>query len=403
MSGNNIFFVAVLFGILSGCSPKTIPPPIRHPDKPGELPKQEQPKIIDLQPRINSIALILPFNLNNVNPEQATIKDISKSDLAIDFYQGLKLAFDSLKKRGYHFRLGVFDGQSNENQIANLSRNTTVTDNDLIIGPVFPDEIRTFSNLAKLKNKLQVSPLAASAPLQFNNPLLVTVNNTIDQHGWKVAYYIAKNYSAANSNIILINTRSSDSEKFAGPVKTYLSSLSANTLKITEVTNSVGIESFLSKTRNNIVIVAPEEQSFVMPTINRLFKLSAGNKFKIDVFGHPNWSKINIDVEQLQQLNTRITSSYTIDYNDERIRKFVTRYHSEFKTDPSEYSFKGFDIGYYFGGLLGEFGPDYITKMTKSYEGLHNDFKFSYDAASGFQNTEIKFLEYRAYELKIVK
>lgn len=403
LNGNKVFFIAILISILWGCSPKTVPTPVRHPDKPGELPEQEQQKAIVLQPRINSISLILPFNLDDINPDQATLKEISKSDLAIDFYQGFKLALDSLKSRGYHFRLEVFDGQKDEITTANLARANSVMDNDLIIGPVFPDNIRVFSDLARLENKLQVSPLAASPPSQYHNPALVTLNNTIDQHGWKAADYIVRRYPAANSNVILINTRSSDSEKFAVSVKKYLNSLSAGKLKITEVTNSVGIESSLSKTRNNVVIVASEEPNFVIPTINRLAKLRGSNNYKIDVFGHPNWNKVNLDVDQLQQLNARITSSYTIDYENERVKKFVSRYHSEYKADPSEYSFKGFDTGYYFGGLLGKFGADYIRNMTEPYDGLHNSFKFSYDAAAGFQNTEIKLLQYQGYELKVVK
>lgn len=402
LSGNNFFLIAAFFAILSGCSPKTTTPPVKRPDKPGELPKQEQPKVIELKPSVNSIALILPFNLDNVDPQSANLQEISKSEIAIDFFQGVKLALDSLKNRGYHFKLEVFDGYD-EIKAANLARASSVMASDLIIGPVFPDQIKTFSDVARLDGKLQVSPLAASMPSQFNNPNLVTINNNIDQHGWKIADYIVKQYSVPNTNIVLVNTRTSDSEKLAAPVRKYLNSLSGNKLKVTEVTNSKGIEGVLSKSKNNVVIIADEEQTFVVPTINRLYTLRSRSNYKVVVFGHPNWNKLDIDPDQLQMLNTMITSSYTIDYDSEPVKNFVSKYHAEFKLDPSEYSFKGFDTAYYFGELLGEFGKDYIKNLSRPYEGLHNNFKFSYDATVGFQNTEIKLLKYEDYELHVVK
>lgn len=399
-SGNKCFLAAVFFALLSACSPK-VAPPVRHPDKPGETPGLGQ-KPLELKPRVNSIALILPFYSDTFTP-QATLKDVSRSALAIDYYQGFKLALDSLVKLGYHFRLEVFDGQNDEIKIANLARAGSVMNNDLIIGPVFPDNIKIFSELATFGNQLQVSPLAATMPSQFNNSRLVTINNTIDQHGKKVAEYVTKHYTAANSHIILINTRSSDSEKFAAPVKRYLNTLSGKSLKVTEVTNSKGIEKILSKSKRNVVIVAAEEQSFIVPTVNRLATLSTAGSYKIDVFGHPNWNRATVDIDQLQQLNTRITSSYTIDYESAPVKQFVSGYHAAYSLDPSEYSFKGFDTGYYFGRLLGEFGKDYKSHLTEAYEGLHNNLRFSYDASAGFKNTEIKMLQYKGYELQVVK
>lgn len=402
LSGNNFLFIAVLF-VLSACSPKTTTPPVKRPDKPGELPKQEQPKVIELKPEIPSISLILPFNLDKVDPQSATLEQISKSEIALDFYQGFKLALDSLKDRGYSFNLDVFDAQNDEIKTANLARAPSVISNDLIVGPIFPDNIKVFSDLAKLNNKVQVSPLAASMPVQFKNPYLVTINNTIEQHGWKVADYIVKNFPVDRTNVILINPQSTEAQKFADPVREHLKSLSGAKLKITEVTGITGIESRLLKAQENVVIIASEEQEFVMPAINRLHRLKTRGNYKINVFGHPNLVRLTVDTKQLQELNTMVTSSYFVDYDSVAVKNFVSRYHAEYKLDPSEYAFKGFDTGYYFGSLLGEFGKDYVRNLNRYYNGLHNDFRFSYDALVGYKNTEIKILKYEDYKLRVVQ
>ena len=207
LSGNNFTIIICSLFLLSACSPKVAPVKTGGKQIPAEKEKPKQSPIVKKE-LDHSIVLLLPFDLNMINLKTATIKEIGKADLAIDFYQGFKLAIDSLSKNGHNFKLQVFDTQDQETRVVNLASATSVRENDIIIGPVFPDAISAFSEFFDMgSNKLQVSPLAASVPSQFKNPNLVTVNNTIDQHGWKIADYINRNYKAEQVNIVLINTK----------------------------------------------------------------------------------------------------------------------------------------------------------------------------------------------------
>ena len=291
LNGSKIlFFILVLFS--ASCSRKVVPP-IKHPDEPGELPRAEKPPVIVLEPRINSIGLILPFYSAGVDPAAVEEKNVKRADVALEFYQGFKLALDSLAKDGAHFQLEVLDG--GDEGLADLARSESVLNKDLLVGPIFPEGIRTFSELTPLKGRVLVSPLAASSPAQYKNPALVTLTNGIDQHGAKVAEFIANKYKPAEINLVLINTQTVDADKFAAPFKKQLNTLSA-AFKITEVTNTIGIETRLSKTKTNVVVVASEEQKFVMPTVYRLYRLKTAQKLAVDLFGHPNWIRLNLDI-----------------------------------------------------------------------------------------------------------
>lgn len=400
LSGNRYLILVCLITLMVACSPKTA----RIPSKSGPVKVKPQPVETVKKPvEENSIALLLPFHLDEIKPAKAKKSDIHKADLAIDFYQGLKLALDSLATAGYNFKLKVFDSQDQETRAVNLARANSVRSNNLIIGPVFPDQVKAFGEFADLKQKLQVSPLAATIPSPFN-PNLVTINNTIDQHGWKVADFINRNYKPSEVQIVLINTQKPDDDKFAVPIKNYLKNLSGNKFLVHERPNSIGIEGYLSPSKINLVIVTSSETNFVLPTINRLYALSKGN-IKIEVFGHPNWVKAkNMDIEKLQWLNTRITSSYFIDYKNAAVKQFITRYRNEYSLEPSEYAFKGFDTGYYFGKLVALYGADYANHLTsETYEGLHNGFRFKRDAKLGFLNTEVMMLKYQGFELQKIK
>jgi ABC-type branched-subunit amino acid transport system substrate-binding protein len=402
LNGNKLLILIFIF-FLAACSKKTAPvaevPKKPAPEK-SEPAKAEEPKVV----APHSLALLLPFNLDKINIKAADLKDIKKADLAIEFYQGFKLALDSLSSEGYNFKLQLFDSQEDELQIVNLARAKSVLTNDLIIGPIFPESIKTFSEFADLGNKLQVSPLAASDPAQFKNSKLVSLTNHIDQHSRKVADFINLNYKPANVQVVLINTRSNDDEKFAGPFKEFLQKLSNGSFEIIERPNSIGLEEYLSTSKINLVIISSDKRDFVLPTIDRLYKVSQAGS-KIEVFGHPNWVKAQfLNPEKMQWLNTRVTSSYYVNYKSKKVKSFVARYRDEFGSDPSEFSFKGFDTGYFFGKLLARYGNQYTSHLTDSeYEGLHNKFRFVHDKTSGYLNDELLMLKYQGFELQLEK
>ncbi|MEO8794812.1 MAG: amino acid ABC transporter substrate-binding protein [Daejeonella sp.] len=405
LSGNKYIFLFLITFLLA-CSKKTAPVISKVPSK-AEPVKEKVEKAEPEKKEVilpHSIALLLPFYLNTINPETADQQQINRAALALDYYQGFKLALDSLAKSGTDFKLNVYDSREQEIMLVNLARSKSVQENDLIVGPVFPSSIKIFNDFYKPEDKLQISPLAASTPDNYTNANLVTINNTVDQHGWKIADFINTNYTPSQVNLVIINTQKSDDEKFAAPIRKYIRSLSNRGFLIHERPNSIGLETFLNSALTNIIILTSDEKSFVLPTIDRLYKLSQSG-FRIDLFGHPNWIRAQfLNVEKMQALNAKITASYFIDYKSPAVKKFTAVYRQQYGLAPSEFSFKGFDTGFYFGKLLGQYGKDYPKHLTDlAYEGLHNRFHFQKDQQTGFSNAEVMMLKYSGFELQEIR
>lgn len=403
LSGNKYLLILSMLIFLSACSKKikTTPTIVSPPQVEVQKPQEpEAPK----KPVVHSIALLLPFELNKIKLNTSDKKELSKADLAIDFYQGMKLALDSLSQSGHHFNLRVFDTQNQETRVVNLAMANSVKSNDIIIGPVYPEEVKSFAEFAELQNIMQVSPLAASLPAGFKSSKLIVVNNSLEQHARKIAEFITKNYKPELVNIVLLNTQKSDDSRFSTYLKKGINETGANRFRIIERPNAIGIEKFLQPAKNNLVLVSSSDRLFVVPTIDRLIKLK-GEKFRIELYGHPNWIKARyLTHTKLQALNTRITSSYHVNYKQENVKNFIRRYRLEFNLEPSEYAFKGFDVGYYFGGMLARFGKDYQGHLTEAvYPGLHANFRFRNYADKGFVNTELMLLEYRNFELQVLE
>lgn len=390
----------LLLALLAGCSPKTVP--VKKPVPPPVVITPAPPKVeAPVKKRMSTMALVLPFQLDKITSKTIQQKDVTRSALALDFYQGFKMALDSLAQKGHDFKLEVLDNRDNVARNVALTKVAGVRSSDIIIGPVFPDGIKVFSDSPDLKDKVQVSPLAAAMPTTFHNPKLVTLNNSIDQHAWKLADFINKHYRPSTVNIILLNPRKADDETFAAFVRKQLTVVSAGKLSYTEVATAAAAESKLSPTKTNVVIFSSDNPSFVLSSVGKLYLKRQTNK--IEVYGHPNWAKIkNLEAEKLQALNTRITSSYFINTKSPAVKSFVAAYKLRYQLEPSEFAYKGFDTGYLFGSLLARYGKDYSKHLKDfKYDGLHNDFRFAYDPAVGYTNKNVMVLRYSGFELRV--
>lgn len=383
--------------ILASCSPKLVP----KINKPVKETTAVAGKVVEKKPvkkfTQGEISLLIPFKLNQINLRTATKAQLDRTDMAIDFYQGIKLGIDSAAALGLNFKLNVFDTRDDNVQLATLIKKESLKNTNLIIGPVFPEGIKYISNYTVSNDLAIVSPLAASKPSEFSNPKLISIVNDIDQHGIKIADYIASHYQSSNTIIVLINTKKTAEEQFASPIRAQLKQKHPNFI-VQEYASAFAFETRMIQSKKYAVIICSSEVGFVNPTISKLSKLKnlKTRGYDINLFGHPNWMKQNYNVAQLSNLNAIIGSSYNIDYQSNQVISFIKKYRSKFQYEPSEYSFKGFDIGFYFGKLMAKHGADYLDFLTKEkYRGLHNNFDFAFSPEFGYYNTELILLRYK--------
>jgi hypothetical protein len=387
--------------VIFGCSPKltTVPtkPVVNH------TPTTKVDKPVKRFTEAN-VALLIPFKLNQLNLKTATKVQVEKSDMALDFYQGVVMGIDSAAVNGLNFKLNVFDTRDDNNQLVALQKKEALKNSNLIIGPVFPESIKYMTGYSMTNDLAMVSPLAASKPSDFNNPKLISVVNNINQHAAKIAGYIALHYQSNNSIVVLINPKKTTDEQFAAPLREEFKQKYPNYL-VQEFTSGYAFETRMVKGKKYAVVICSSDISFVKPTMDKLYKLNnlKPDAYEINLFGHPNWSKQNYVVGQLQDLNTIISSSYVIDYKSTAVINFVKRYRLKYSFEPSEYAFKGFDIGYYFGKLLSKYGENYLDFLTKEkYKGLHNSFEFDFNPQYGYFNKELMLLQYKNLTLNII-
>lgn len=411
LSGNNSGLWVLLFLVFLGsCKPKKVLVNEGASQTVAEVVKDSvQVKVDEAVVEPKSVALLLPFQLNKLNQNNPNAQDVERSSLALDFYQGFELGLKFWVDKGAIIALNVMDSQDNESQNVALGKNASITDFDMIVGPVFPKEIQSFqtglkSNPGFKSSTLHISPLAATMPDEFNFPNLISLTPPILIHIRAMAKRIVDQYKSGDG-VIFYHTEDASSRQFSPLLKAELLKLKSN-LTIYNASNEDELKAYYrTDAVTNFIISGTDNRFQVARIAEEIHNLSVVHSSRVKLFGHPNWAKLNFsNPEIISQLQTEITSSHYVSAERAEDKKFVKDYKDLHKLAPSDFAYKGYDIGSYVGYLFFTYGKDYKNQLVNaSFEGLHNSIELIYNSKSGYINNHVYFLRYENNTFKLLR
>jgi ABC-type branched-subunit amino acid transport system substrate-binding protein len=407
LSGNKWLIFVITGLMLAACSPRIRPvvtPVAKNVDTVAKQKNAEVKVLPPPQPPVAVISLILPFQLDAIDLSRGAPKSgLAKADVAIEFYQGFKLALDSLTARNYNFRLMVYDSKDEQTQTRSLALLNKVRASDLIVGPVYPEGVKSFTYSFGGLKKTMVSPLSPTPPEDYHYPGLVTMIPPLEYHTHKVAGYISTKLKA--KKVFILKSGYSGDNKYTLPFKKYIDSLGKKRIKIVELTVVRGdlttLIPQLSLTEQNIFVIPATDQQFVQVTLRSL-DLLLKQHYPITLFVHPGWEKATfLKPEQLERLNTFVTSSDRVNYHAASVVKFIKDFRRAYHAEPGEYAIKGFDEGMYWGQMVST--PGRTVADFPDFDGLHNKFHFVNLPGTGYVNTNVRLYKYTNFDLKLVE
>jgi ABC-type branched-subunit amino acid transport system substrate-binding protein len=345
------------------------------------------------------VSFLLPFQFNKIDEAaSADAKAFDHSDLAIDFYNGARLAIDSLRNLGYSFTVNVFDSENDSTKIKAITADPLMKESELVIGPVYPNEFAGISEFSHKQKVLVVSPVSPASIASFRNPYFVLVNNTLEAHAERFALFVKEDLKA--KNVIILRSNQASEERFAGSFKKKLDSVDKTILK-TEVnvskSGTSAIKPALSLQRENIIFIPSSDQAFVLTALKYIRSL--GDEYKVKILGHPRWVDFpNVDQGMMQKLQVHLTTSYYPNYQDPETIRFVKLYRDIYNVEPSEFALKGFEQTLYFCTLLGERGKDLYKKFDKKKVNS-TTYDFISAGSAGYQNRFLNVVKYEDFQL----
>ncbi|MFD0792583.1 ABC transporter substrate-binding protein [Mucilaginibacter litoreus] len=407
LSGNK-WLILVLVAVIGACSPKVQPvsKPVaktktEKPDKKPEDKPVNKPSAKHSEAKPSVISLILPLGLDHsVAGQKFSRAGLEKANMSVEYYQGFKLALDSVAKEGANFKLHIYDSKDDAAQAHSLGLNPQIKASDLIVGPIFPEDIKAFTSTLGKRGKPIVSPLSPAAPATFKNPDLVTIIPPLEYHAKGAATYIVKEEKP--KKIFILTSGYSEEKQYTSPFKQTVDSLSKRKIQVITTTISRGnltpLVKQLSTSDQNIFVVPSTKQAFLMVTLRSLDALA--KSYPVTLYGHPNWEKFAfLKATLLQRLNTHITSSDKVEYKNGNTVNFLRSYRKVYQAEPTDFAIKGFDEGLYFAKLLAD-GEDMTHPEFDDFRGLHNSFHIIKKRGEGWVNSHVDILKYENFYLK---
>lgn len=404
LNGSKTLWIGLCLSVLlSGCGifgpiiPKKAPEePVEQQEQPKEPEEPEVPVEEPEKEKAFQVVLMLPLQLNRIDQDPPAIEDVKRVLIPLDFYQGFRMGIETVAAKGHNFNVTVLDSRDNEDYARALGTSDEARSADLIVGPIFPKEISAFAQGMGKSNVLLVSPLAASTPSEFNISNLVSLVAPISGHAHGLAEYLQTQYKTGDK-IFIFSNQDADSHKFLLPLKRFLQKAG---IAFSEATEMEQLESECTLSGKNMIVMGTTNRFSISSALHELSELKAFG-YSIDLYGHPNWAKMNLDPQLLTSLNTRITTSSYVNPGDRATRDFQQAYIQAYKVDPTEYAYKGYDTGYFFGYMLAQYGEENMNALEEeTYKGLQTNYVFEQDPSWGFVNTFIRILRFDGYAFR---
>ncbi len=135
-----------------------------------------------------AVAVLLPFMLNELDPSPGK----KRNQIVLDFYEGIRLALDSLNKRGTPVSLRAYDTQPGLDNLRRLLQTEEFKNADLVIGPLYPNENELVQQFS-LNNQVNVvNPFSNNTELIGSNPYAYMFQPSSETLGRKAAEYVAE-------------------------------------------------------------------------------------------------------------------------------------------------------------------------------------------------------------------
>ncbi|MGZ3863799.1 MAG: LysM peptidoglycan-binding domain-containing protein [Bacteroidia bacterium] len=358
-----------------------------------------------------NVGIFLPFRLKD--SESLNIDELivnkqnfpSTEQIAIDFYEGLVRAADSLKSNDFAVNFKIYDvGERDSLQILNHTLHENFKNLDLIIGPIYNSSFKIVSAEAKKLQIPCVSPLTQQNKVLFESVFTsktTPANNTLIEG--LVNFCVD---SLSSQYVVLVNSGAlKDQQNIKYFRQLYNEKMAAKGSKdtVTEVKGST-VKNIYKADKTNYFIVLTENEVFISDFVTHL-NMFADKKENLRIVGLRKWLSFeNLDLEYLNRFGFTYPAPYFIDTENEYLKKLNSLYRQKYYTDAGDYYYYANDLGLYYFNLLKTSGPSFCTSLENfPKKGTILNFDFYHpNNNTGYENRSVQIVRYNEYKLKRV-
>ena len=297
----------------------------------------------------------------------------------IDFYRGFLLGLDSVRMAGYSVNLALHNTAHDYHRVDSLITEGALSDVDLVVGPVYEDELIPVATAMQERGVPVVSPLA---DLKHTSSSCVFQMSPSQQS----KYDKVQNLFDGSHRVLIISAEQIDT-KFDAEVRSLLKpglevvehkfiyehpsiiekrekereKMRERGLQVDDTPSPSDLSPFMRGVKPTVVLVTAANEIDVdrilaaIAAASRSLSARSLPTVPFVVLGNNRWSRYtNIDRSTLFTTNVIMLSTYHARRTESVVKQFDTRFVQEFGAVPSRYAYRGYDAAVLFVRALFE-------------------------------------------------
>ncbi len=309
----------------------------------------------------------------------------------LEFYEGLKLAADSLAKTNNSLDISVYDTRSVTKTLGQVLEESVFDSINLIIGYVNVAEFRTLSLEAREKDIPFINVNYPNDGGITNNPQVVILNSTLKSHFEALYKFIQRNW--ATSNILYLRKKGSQEDL----VKNDFADIEKNTTSVPLHMKYINLDNasdpghllpYLDSNTKTIVLVGSLDENFGKTVCTQLASLN--KTYATKILGMPTWDAIDFSDAVYADQEIYYTTPFYNNPNDSLVSSIQQYFKIRFYSRPSDMVYRGYETLMHFGQLLNENQGKLSGSVGERKFKVFNDF----DIEPVFLNKENPTLDY---------
>lgn len=262
----------------------------------------------------------------------------------LDFYNGVLMAVDSLKKSSATFDIRIIDTKQKNNSLTTLLTDSGLQKPALIISSVTNKaDTKLIADFALAQQTPMVSAVFPNDAGVTNNPFFTILNPTLKTQCEAIYNYIQTNFS---KNTILYLKKKGATEDYIQNIIVDNNSKTSKSFLNIEVADSISFADlvpYLDSTKQNILLCGSLKESFGYSIVKLLNENPA---YKATIIGMPTWDgEKSFNVTNVEII---YASPFYFNGNEKLLKQLTAAYKLKYLGRPSDQFFKGFESMLYF-------------------------------------------------------
>ncbi len=330
----------------------------------------------------------------------------SRGAKMVEFYQGLLMAVDSVKRMGLSVEVTALHSGSSAAAMDSLLMKSPLGQCDVIFGPLDVAQLPALADYCDLRGIRLVVPFSTLATQVHGHQLHYLVNAPRHEVQKQAAWFAQAVFPDENFVILESNEKNDEGASLIERVRTEMDSHGVYVKQINISVDDSAFEAVLDPNKMNVLFINSSTLSALNALLNKLRPFAAQHpQFRFSLYGYPAWQTYAAQtLSDLYRFDTYIYTSFYRDPNDKCVLHFEQRFKNNFGRPMAQtfprYGLFGFDLGYYFLYGLGKYGDQFEANLNiMSCDPLQHAMDFeSQGESDGYINQFVELVHYANYQ-----